>query len=308
MQPAAVRRVLVLGAGTSGVEIAVQCARFGYAVTVFDIEPRQLESCRRRGRELLQAMAAGGAMEATKPDAVLDRILLTADAEQAVDQADVVSESVSENLKVKREVLADFSRRCGPETVFATNTSYFVPSMLAKALARPENFAALHFHVPVWYANVADIMPHPGTSTETVEFLQQFALSIGQVPILSRRESHGYVFNTMLRDLLMAAVGLAARDVASVEDIDRAWMGVTKMGLGPFGMIDNIGLDTVHDIISFWGQAYRDPQAKKNAEFLRAQIEAGRLGVKNGQGFYTYPQPKFRDAGFLAFDEPAPAA
>jgi 3-hydroxybutyryl-CoA dehydrogenase len=172
--------------------------------------------------------------------------------------------------------------------------------MLAAATGRPDRFAALHFHAPVWLSNVADVMPHPGTSAETTECLVAFAHRIGQIPIRVQRESHGYVFNALYAAINREALTLVANGIASVEDVDRAWMGIMKMPIGPFGMLDGVGLDTVWDITDYWARQTGDPQTIANAAFVRSYLDHGRLGVKSGRGFYDYPDPSYQAPGFLA--------
>ena len=134
----------------------------------------------------------------------------------AAAEADLVSESVPEDPALKGRVFAELHALCPPRTIFTTNTSTLLPSMFAAATGRPDRFLALHFHLPVWDANVADVMAHPGTAPEVVETVTGFARRIGQIPILSAKEQPGYVFNTMLNALLGAALELAAGGVAPV--------------------------------------------------------------------------------------------
>src|SRR5260370_577913 len=102
-----------------------------------------------------------------------------------------------------------------------------------------------HFHLPVWTSNVVDLMHHPGTDPTVVETLSRFALSIGQIPIMYKREAHGYIFNSMYGAMQRQALDLVIGGVASIEDVDRAWMGIFKMRIGPFGMMDQIGLGNI---------------------------------------------------------------
>jgi 3-hydroxybutyryl-CoA dehydrogenase len=151
----------------------------------------------------------------------------------------------------------------------------------------------------VWDSNVVDIMPHPGTSPEVVAVVDAFAHHIGQIPIVLKKESYGYVFNAMLNALNRAALTLAANGIAAVEDIDRAWMGVMKMPIGPFGILDTVGLKTAWDITQYWATTLNDPQLQANADFLKGYLDQDRLGVKNGRGFYAYPEPAFSQPDFL---------
>jgi len=108
----------------------------------------------------------------------------------------------------------------------------------------------------------------------------------------------------MLGALNGEALSLAADGVASVEDVDRAWMGIMKMPVGPFGIMDLVGLDTVWDITDFWARQLGDPRLRKNADFVKAYLDKGNLGIKSGQGFYQYPNPAFQQQGFVESGSP----
>jgi NAD(P)-dependent dehydrogenase (short-subunit alcohol dehydrogenase family) len=171
--------------------------------------------------------------------------------------------------------------------------------MMVKGLRRRNQFAALHFHNPPWVANVVDIMPHPGTDSRYLSVLADFARRIGQIPIVLQKEHHGYVFNDMLRVLLLSALTLVETEVATFEDVDRSWMGVTRMPIGPFGILDSIGIETVRDIALYWSRALSDSQMERNVKYLQRLVDQGRLGQKNGRGFYQYPYPAYQETAFL---------
>lgn len=284
-----IRRVLVVGAGTMGQQIALQCATHGLDVTLHDVDERALTAARQSIDALIARLRAADPAVAEHLAAGATRLAYTADAAQAAARADLVSESVPEDPELKGRVFAALHRLCPEHTLFTTNTSSLVPSMFAAATGRPDRFAALHFHQPVWSATVVDVMPHPGTSEATMDSLVGFAHRIGQTPIRLAKESPGYVFNAMYNALNREAITLAANGVASVEDVDRAWTTVTKMPLGPFGMLDIVGLDTAFHITAYWARATGDPQVITNAAWLKGFVDAGRLGTKAGRGFYDYP-------------------
>ncbi len=121
-------------------------------------------------------------------------------------------------------------------------------------------------------------MPHPGTSPETVALIRAFAKKIGQVAIVLQKENSGYVFNAMLMNLLDPAQTLAAKQVAAIKDIDRSWMGVMGTHIGPFGMMDGIGIDTAHKVADYWARQTKNPQKKANADFLKQYVDKGFLG------------------------------
>jgi 3-hydroxybutyryl-CoA dehydrogenase len=294
-----IRRVLIVGTGTMGQEIGLQCARYGYEVVLYDTAPAALEKARVRHQSILAHLVATDQLTPEQAEATLSRITSTLDPGKAASQIDLLSESVPEDPELKATVLAQFNELCPPHTIFTTSTSTLVPSMFAAVMGRPARFAAFHFHHEVWVSNVVDIMPHPGTAEEVVELLYAFARRIGQIPIICRKEHHGYIFNAMLNAMNTVALTMAADCIASVEDIDRSWMGVMKMPLGPFGILDGVGLDTVWHITAYWAKTQGDTQLQKNADFLKRYVDRGYLGVKSGRGFYTYPDPAYQQPGFL---------
>jgi 3-hydroxybutyryl-CoA dehydrogenase len=300
MQINDVRRVLIIGSGTMGLQIGLQCATHGYAVVLYDIDPAALESGMGRLRGFADEQVRAGVIDDTTHERALAAITTTSDPAVAADDVDLVSESVPEDPALKGRVLAQFNAICPARTIFTTNTSSLLPSMFAAGTGRPDRVVALHFHPPVWSSNVVDVMPHPGTSPETTDLALAFARRIGQIPIHLRKESYGYVFNAMYMALNEAAVALAANGVASIEDVDRAWMGIMHMPIGPFGMLDGVGLDTVCDIADFWAGQTGDPQRRINADFYRTYVAQGHLGVKSGEGFYRYPNPAYAQPGFVA--------
>ncbi len=289
MEAGDIRKVLVVGAGTMGQQIALQCATHGFEVVLLDESADALDAAAARLDGIARHLAEDPAFEGVDVATVATRIGRTTDAAEAAVDADVVSESVPEDPELKGRVFAELDRHCPERTIFTTNTSSLLPSMYAAATGRGDRFAALHFHQPVWSATIVDVMPHPGTSAETVETLLGFAARIGQVPIRLHRESPGYVFNAMYNALNGAAITLAANEVATVEDIDLAWTTVMKMPNGPFGMLDHVGIDTAWHITDYWARATGDEQLIRNAAFLKGYLDRGRAGTKTGKGFYDYP-------------------
>lgn len=301
MKQDAIRRVLIIGAGTMGQQIGFQCAAHGCDVVLYDVAAPALDDAQRRIADYAGELIAQTAITPVQRAAALPRISATADPKQAAHEIDLVSESVPEDPGLKGKVFAQFDALCPPRTIFTTNTSTLVPSQFARKSGRPDRLLALHFHQPVWISNVVDVMPHAGTAPEITSRVLDFTKHIGQIPIHIHKESHSYVFNTMFSAVNRQALTLAANGVATVEDIDRAWMGIMKMPIGPFGMMDLVGLDTVWHISHYWARrAFFVRQLKKNADFVKPYIDRGWLGRKSGRGFYTYPNPAFQRPGFIA--------
>jgi 3-hydroxybutyryl-CoA dehydrogenase len=299
MQIEDVRRVAIVGAGTMGQQIGFQCAGHGYDVVLYDIEPRALEVARTRIDAYAAGLEASGAITPEVRASALARIELTTDLPTAAREADLLSEAVPEDPGLKGRVFAEFNSACPLRTIFMTNTSTLLSSQFAEASGRGDRLLALHFHIPVWISNLVDVMPHPGTAPEATRLVLAFARRIGQVPIELRREHNGYVFNSMYSALNTAAITLAQQGVASIEDIDRSWMHITKAPVGPLGALDAIGLDTVWTITDYWARELRDEQLRANAAFLKEYVDRGDVGVKAGRGFYVYPDPAYAQPDFI---------
>ncbi|MFP4194732.1 MAG: 3-hydroxyacyl-CoA dehydrogenase [Desulfobacterales bacterium] len=290
--------VLIIGSGTMGQQIGFQCAAGGYEVIMHDLNDDLLKAAMERMGRLAQKQIRGGRVGQKEAEVAMERIKTESDPEKAGENADFISESIPEDPELKGRVFGKFNTICPEHTIFTTNTSSLLPSMFAEATGRPDRFAAFHFH-DTKYNKIVDVMPHPATSGQTMELIESFARHIGMVPVVLKKENNGYVFNAMFMQLLESAQTLAANEVASVEDIDRAWMGVMSMNIGPFGLIDSLGIDTAWKVTDYWAKQLNDPQAKKNAEFLKKYVDNGTLGTKTGKGFYTYPNPAFARPGFI---------
>ncbi len=300
MQIDEVHRVVIVGSGTMGQQIGFQCAGHGFDVVLYDIDAPAIDCARQRLADYAQGLVADSIITAEQCDLALARITTTTSRSEAAADADLISEAVPEDPKLKGRVLAEFNAVCPSRTVFMTNTSTLLPSQFAAATGRPDRVIALHFHLPVWVNNVADVMPHKGTRRDVTELVVEFARRIGQIPIELRREHSGYVFNTMYTALNREAITMAERGVASIEDIDRAWMGVTKSPVGPFGALDAVGIDTAWRITDYWARRMLFArQLRRNAKFLKAYVDRGELGVKSGKGFYSYPDPDYAQPGFI---------
>ena len=281
-----IANVCILGAGTLGTRIALQAALSGFQVKIYDINAEAFVSSKKVMSKILRSLSL--------TDEIIAKIKFTTDPAEAVADADIISESVTEELPLKRQVWVQFSALAPAKTIFTTNTSYLLPSMLVDCVDRPALFCAFHFH-DVFYSKVVDIMPHPGTSEEVITLLEDFGRALLQVPVIVRKENPGYVFNFMLMAVIGAAGKLRTKEVASIEDIDKSWMVNFHMPMGPFGILDSIGLDTAWHVT----HNQQDAGSQAFAVLLKTYIDAGKLGEKTGEGFYTYPAPAYKDPDFL---------
>ncbi len=289
-----IQRVLVIGAGTMGQQISLQCATHGLDVTLYDVSTKSLDRAKGSLRTLAAEMAEDLDKSQSEVDEILNRIQYSNDAASAAANADLVSESVPEDVWLKRKVFAEFDKLCPPHTIFTTNSSTLLPKEIAKHTGRPDRFAALHFHPNVWHSNVVDVMPYKAAPPELAETLKQFSVRIGQIPILFAKESRGFIVNRFLVGIFRQSLDMAASEIAPLEEIDAAFTGVFKTEYGPFGMMDLVGLDTMLSINEFWSKRLLhvpklDPVFRRNMKFLRSYVDKGHLGRKTGKGFYEYP-------------------
>ena len=283
--PPSIQRVLIVGAGWVGRQIAARMAQHGVNVWLFD---RNRAVC----EQALQWMrsSVGQPIESSSSAVVADWIVSVEIAEQIfVPNLDLVIESVPEQISLKKRVLNEISEHYPPPVIITSNSSYFTPKMLSRFVAAPERFAHFHFHVPVQQESVADIVGCDATETQVIDQLCELSQRIGQPPLRLRREHPGYVFNWLLQSLLRASLELVAKDVTDPAEIDRSWKAVTNMPLGPFGIMDRIGLDVIEQVLSNARWAETDNiSLDRLIAVLQGPLRQGNLGVKTGQGFYDY--------------------
>jgi len=288
-----IKKVLIIGSGTMGQQIGAVCAVHGLDVVLYDVSADALKNGAARTEKLVPRLAQ---IYGRDPKSA-GRIIPTTDPNDASD-VDFVSESVPEDPALKEKIFTQFNGICPERAIFTTNTSSLLPSMIADKTGRPDRFAALHFH-DVRVTKIVDVMPHKGTSPEITEAVTGFARRIGQIPVRLHKENHGYIFNAMFMNLIASALTLWTRDVASIQDIDRSWMGVMHTPIGPFGLLDQIGIDTVHKLTEYWANKTNNKQGMANAEKLKPYVTGGKLGAKTGEGFYKYPGPEYSEKGFV---------
>jgi 3-hydroxyacyl-CoA dehydrogenase len=293
-------KVLIVGAGTMGRQIGFQCAMNGFETVTYDVNESSLEACRARHARFAELFVEGRGARRRQVEDALARISYSNDLTVAAREADLVSESVPEIPGIKAEVYGRLNELCPERTIFTTNTSTLLPSQLAASTGRPSRFVALHFANPVWGSNIGEVMGHAGTDPAVFERVLEFAAEIGMVPIRLKKEAPGFISNSLLVPFLMAAQGLVANGIASHLDVDRTWMVMTGMPMGPFGILDLVGLETAFNIARHGAEIRNDEQMRVNAAYLKEHfVDRDKLGLKSGEGYYSYPDPAYKDEDFL---------
>lgn len=304
-----IKRVAVIGAGTMGRQISLQIARHGFLVSLYDIDSAALDAAEQAQRAIVADWIATGRVYASADESIFDSLSYTADLASACRDADLAIEAVPEQAELKRAVFAQLDRLLPGSAIIASNSSSIRISRLEDATERPQRVANLHFYLPVWDSPMAEVGGGSCTQPQVLDGLCDFARAIGILPLRVRRESTGFVFNRVWRAVKREVMRVADSGVASIEDIDRAWM--IKFGRDkppPFAQMDRIGLDVIRDIELHYAAESGDPDDLP-PPLLTDRVERGDLGVKSGRGFYEYPDPAWRRDDFLDPDaaiEPGP--
>jgi 3-hydroxybutyryl-CoA dehydrogenase len=293
-----IRTVGKIGLGVMGTNVAWACALNGIETYVYDQSPDQLQ----RALERLRGWFRDGRLSPMEAEAAIGRVHPCGSLEEAVRDVDFAFESVYEDLHVKSEVHARIGRAAHPRTLMGSNASSLPCTPLAQASGRPEKFFNMNFTDPQ-VEQLVEVMWNPMTSEETKRAAIRFARDIRMVPVVTHKEIMGYAFNRIWRAIKKEALFLVDRGHSDPESIDRAWMLIFGTPYGPFGLMDRIGLDTVRKIEMRYYDASGD-ERDLPPEILNRMVESGCLGEKSGKGFYSWPDPAFRQPGWLRMEPP----
>lgn len=309
-----IKNVVVAGGGVLGSQIAFQAAYKGFNVKVW----LRMESSIGRAKpkfervekiylETLQAMKTkpqaycrglAGNPKLTKAQIdeliekaahAMDQIEFTLSHEEAAKDADLVIEAIAENPAEKVEFYQTMAKYLPESAIIVTNSSTMLPSAFAESTGRPEKYLALHFANEIWRNNTAEVMGHAGTNPEAYKEVVEFAEALGMIPLQLKKEQPGYILNSLLVPFLNSAQALLATGVADPETIDKTWQLGTGAPLGPFRILDIVGLTTAYNIVIMNPEA-KDPETvpAKIAALLKEYIDAGKTGINAGEGFYKY--------------------
>lgn len=295
-----IKKVTIAGGGTLGSQVAWQTAFHGFEVRVYDAFEKGLEACKKFHQGYAKLFIARHFGTEEDAQQALGRITYTTDLAEALNDADLLNESIPENLELKHSFYREAGKAAPEKTIFTTNTSTLIPSEIVEAVDRPQKFLALHFANGIWDANIGEVMKHPTTDEAIYQQVIEFAKAIKMVPIPIHKEQNGYVINTLLMPFVSAAMELYVKGVTDYESVDKTWMIGSGASVGPFGILDIVGLETAYNITKMWGERLNDEGRLAIAKFVKENyIDKGKLGIKTGEGFYKYPNPKFQEPDFL---------
>lgn len=292
----AFQNITIAGTGVLGSQIAYQAALNGFNVTAYDLD---VNAAKKRVLTLKDSYKQD--LDLTDEDfqAGLNNLTFTTDLAAAVKDADYVIEALPEKLDFKEEFYKQLSKLAPDKTIFASNSSTMVPSQLVKFADRPTKYLHMHFANKIWKCNVAEIMGTDQTDPAVYQEVVDFAKAIKMVPIEIHKEQPGYVLNALLIPFVVSAMSLWVKGVADPETVDKDWMISTGAPVGPFMMLDDVGLRTTWNIVSGLYATQHKELFKQIADKLKEKIDAGQEGLESGEGFYKYPHPAFEDPDFL---------
>ena len=311
------KNIVVAGGGVLGSQIAYQAAYCGFNVTIWlrsegsiaRTQPK-LDRLHQVYADTIRQMAGpegkqpgvwacgiadGDAFDPeaclARSDAAYQGIRLELDLAKAAADADLVIESMAENLEDKIAFYQKLSPLLPEKTIVVTNSSTLLPSKLARSVARPEKFLSLHFANSIWKNNMTEVMGHDRTDPAVFDQVMDFAQAIRMIPLPVRKEKAGYLLNSMLVPLLFSGMDLYVTGVSDPESIDRAWTLGTGAPKGPFLILDTVGLQTAYNIVQMYVKipSFLAPYHFKDmAKMLKKYIDEGKLGQSSGEGFYRY--------------------
>ncbi len=309
------KNVTILGGGVLGSQIAFQTCFCGKNVTIYLRSEESIERCKKKLESVKKSYIDAinvmkkskdintwslGISDFNKFDAkallkdagsVLDRITFETSLQKAVEDADIVIESMSEDFNSKKDIYEKLAPLLPSKTILVTNSSTMLPSKLAKYTKRENKFMALHFANSIWKNNIVEVMMHDKTDEKYFEKVLKFAKSIKMIPLPLKKEKSGYLLNSMLIPLLFSGLDLLVNGISDVKSIDAAWKRGTGSPKGPFEILDTVGLKTAYDIVLMYVKIpkFLAPYNFKGMEkLLKQYIDEGKLGKSSGEGFYKY--------------------
>ena len=281
----AIQKVGVVGCGLMGSGIAQVVAQAGCTVVVREVTPELLDKGLKSIEKNLQRMVEKGTLTEVERDHARSRLKGTTSLAELKD-ADLVIEAIIEQLPAKKDLFAELDKLCPKSTIFASNTSSISITEMATATARPDRFVGLHFFNPVPLMKLVEVIRTIATAPAVFEEMVEFAGRLGKTPVRTSDRT-GFIVNRLLVPYLLDAVRALEEGVGSIEDIDNSMKLGCGYPMGPFTLLDFVGLDTTYYIAEIMFDEYREKRFAP-PPLLKQMVQAGRFGRKSGRGFYDY--------------------
>ncbi len=282
-----IRKVCVVGAGLMGGGIAQTCAQSGYETVVREVNQQVLDKGLARIQSNWDMLAGKGKMTQGQVDEYRSRLHGTVNMEDFAD-CDLVIEAVIENMEEKLRLFPALDKILKPGALILSNTSSLSVTQMGAVTKRPDKVCGLHFFNPAPVMKLVEIVRTISTSEETIETVRQFAISLGKTPVLAK-DTAGFIVNFLLIPYLLAAIRMLENGQATRDDIDTAMKLGCGYPMGPFTLLDYVGLDTTMWAAEAIYDEYKDPLYAP-PPLLRRMVASGMYGKKSGKGFYDYQQ------------------
>ena len=279
------KKVVVIGGGTMGLDIAQVFAKKGFDVVVRDINDDIIKASEARLNKSLDKLVSKGKLDEAGKAAITGKMTFTTDLNMAAD-ADLVVEAAVENLDIKKSIFGELDKICKPETILASNTSSISITAIAAATKRADKFIGMHFFNPATVMKLVEVIRGANTSDETFNTIYALSQEIGKDPI-EVAEAPGFVVNKILIPMINEAADLVYTGVATAEDVDKAMQLGANHPMGPLHLGDLVGLDVCLAIMDTIYNETHDPKYRASL-LMRKLVRAGHLGRKTGKGFFDY--------------------
>lgn len=283
-----IKSITVIGAGQMGHQIAMLAALGGYVTILQDVHENALNAAKEKLDVILTKWVQKGKLSEDRKLAAFSRLQYTTDLEKAARGADLIIEAVVEKLDVKQEVFAQLEELAPAETIFATNSSTIVNSLIASVTNRPDKFINMHFFFPPLVMDCVEVVMSDQTSEETAKLAMEVTENMNRTGVLLRKEISGFVANRILGALQREALYLYEEGIVDYKDIDLICRKALGHPIGPFELMDLSGIDVGYFVMQQRFNETGNQEDKPNA-CIEEKVNKGHLGRKTGKGWYDYP-------------------
>ncbi|WP_407408053.1 3-hydroxyacyl-CoA dehydrogenase family protein [Peribacillus sp.] len=282
-----IQSISVIGAGQMGHQIAMLAALGGFNTVLQDVQDTALQSAKEKLEAIMNKWVQKGKLSEDSRLAAFTRLQFTTDLNKAASNADLIIEAVVEKIEVKQEVFAKLEQFAPANTIFATNSSTIVNSLLSGVTNRPDKFINMHFFFPPLVMDCVEVVMSDQTSEETAKLALEVTEKMNRTGILLRKEISGFVANRILGALQREALYLYEEGIADYKDIDLICRKALSHPIGPFELMDLSGIDVGYYVMQQRYKETGDPEDKPNA-CIEEKVKQGNLGRKTGKGWYDY--------------------